>query len=136
MPYAEKTRVPITRSRDELEGLLRKRGAQGFASAWDQHGDTVEFLWRGMRIRFLLPRVKATKKETPEQADRRRWRALVLVVKAKLEAVDAGIAVLEEEFLAQIVDEASGRTIGQHLVPRIQAAKGLVRGLLPAGDGE
>jgi hypothetical protein len=35
-----------------------------------------------------------------EQACRQRWRALALVVKAKLEAVQSGIATFEDEFLA------------------------------------
>jgi hypothetical protein len=133
MPYAEKTRVPVTRSRDELDNLLRKKGAQGFAAAWDANGDRVEFLWKGLRIRFLLPRVKGTAKETPEQAERRRWRALVLVVKAKLEAVESGISIFEEEFMAHIVDEATGRTVGEVLIPRIQQAGGKARGLLTDG---
>lgn len=38
-----------------------------------------------------------------EQACRQAWRALALVIKAKLEAVDAGIVTFEEEFMAQIV---------------------------------
>lgn len=133
MPYAERTRVPITRSRDELDGLLRKKGAQGFATAWDASGDRIEFLWRGLRIRFFLPRVKATQRETPEQADRRRWRALLLVVKAKLEAVESGISIFEEEFMAHIVDESTGRTVGEVLIPRIQQAGGKARGLLADG---
>jgi hypothetical protein len=37
-----------------------------------------------------------------DQADRQRWRALYLVIRAKLEAVEAGIAVYEQEFLAFI----------------------------------
>ena len=34
-----------------------------------------------------------------EQACRQRWRALALVIKAKLEAIDAEISTFEEEFL-------------------------------------
>jgi hypothetical protein len=38
-----------------------------------------------------------------EQAVRQRWRALVLVIKAKLEAVESGITSFEDEFLAHTV---------------------------------
>lgn len=54
----------------------------------------------------------------------------MLVVKAKLEACESGIAVFEEEFLSYIVDEQTDRTVGDVLVPRIQAADGHARGLL------
>ena len=42
-------------------------------------------------------------REAHDQACRQKWRALLLVVKAKLEAVSAGISTLEAEFLANIV---------------------------------
>jgi hypothetical protein len=126
MPYAQHTKVPITKTRGELEALVKKHGAQGFATAWDQHGDRIEFLWKGLRVRFMLPRAKALN----EQADRRRWRALLLVVKAKLEAIGSGIAIFEEEFLSYIVDEATDTTVGTVLVPRIRAADGHARALL------
>ena len=128
MPYADKTRVPVQRSKNELEALLRRRGAQGFAAAWDQTSDRIEFLREGIRIRFVLPRATKRSPTAQEQHDRQRWRALILVIKAKLEAVDSGIAVFEEEFLANIVDERSDRTVGQFLVPRIQAKQQLLLG--------
>jgi hypothetical protein len=36
-----------------------------------------------------------------------------------LEAVESGISIIEEEFLAFIVDPATDRTVGEVLVPRI-----------------
>jgi hypothetical protein len=38
-----------------------------------------------------------------EKAERQRWRALLLVIKAKLEAVESAITAFDEEFLAHIV---------------------------------
>jgi hypothetical protein len=124
MAFAEKTRVPITQTRSEIEKLLLKHGAAGFSYGWTPDLDKIEFAWRGRHVRFVLPRPK--KNQNPvaqhelEQLDRQRWRALLLVVKAKLEAVEMGIAVFEEEFLAFIVMQ-DDRTIGQHLVPRLNA---------------
>lgn len=54
-----------------------------------------------------------------EQACRQKWRALCLCIKAKLEAVEAGISVFEDEFLANIVDPVSGRTVGEVMRPQI-----------------
>lgn len=45
---------------------------------------------------------------------------MALVIKAKLEAVEAGIAAFEEEFLAHIV-LPNGSTVGQFMMPQIAA---------------
>jgi hypothetical protein len=45
----------------------------------------------------------AKKEDMRAQDERQRWRALLLVIKAKLECVENGIATFEEEFLAHIV---------------------------------
>ena len=51
---------------------------------------------------------------TCQAEERRRWRCLLLAIKAKLEAVASGISTFEEEFLAHIVT-SSGLTIIQEL---------------------
>jgi hypothetical protein len=56
-----------------------------------------------------------------EQACRQRWRALLLCIKAKLEAVECEITTFEEEFMAHIVLPGGG-TVGQHVLPQIAEA--------------
>ena len=56
-----------------------------------------------------------------DQACRQRWRALLLVIKTKLEAVSAGISTLEEEFLANIV-LPNNTTAGEWMIPQIDRA--------------
>ena len=56
-----------------------------------------------------------------QQACRQRWRALALVIKAKLEAVETGIATFEQEFLAYIV-LPNGQSVGDTAIPAIEAA--------------
>lgn len=80
-----------------------------------------------------------------EQACRQRWRALALVIKAKLEAVDSGIVTLVEEFAAHVV-LPGGQSVGDLVLPAIAqaytedspapmlAAFGVVREL-PRGSG-
>ena len=46
-------------------------------------------------------RTAATQQAAWEQACRQRWRALLLIIRAKLEAVESGITTLESEFLGQ-----------------------------------
>jgi hypothetical protein len=50
--------------------------------------------------------------------ERARWRALLLVIKAKLESVESGIATFEEEFMAQIV-LPDDQTVGQWVLPEV-----------------
>ena len=70
--------------------------------------------WDGIGTRYWRP-------PSSGWACRQTWRALALVVKAKLEAVDAGITVFEEEFLAHIV-LPDGRTVGQFTLPQVESA--------------
>ena len=67
-----------------------------------------------------------------EQACRQRWRALALVIKAKLEAVETDITIFENEFMAHIV-LPNGQTVGDYMIPQISEAyeKGVMPKLLP-----
>jgi hypothetical protein len=69
-----------------------------------------------------------------EQACRQRWRALNLVVKAKLEAVESGIATFEDEFLAYTM-LPGGATVGQWLTPQLDEVyrRGDLSSVLPLG---
>jgi hypothetical protein len=67
-----------------------------------------------------------------DAATRQRWRALVLVLKAKLEAVASGISSLESEFLANMVMK-NGMTIGQAMLHRLPEVVESGRLLPPAG---
>ena len=53
---------------------------------------------------------------------RQKWRALALVIKAKLEAVESGIAVFEDEFMAYIVLPGGEETVGDFMRPQIAEA--------------
>lgn len=139
--YAHDTSVPVDRSKQQIEALLRQHGAEGFNAGWqgptgdDPGWDAVQFLWKGRTIRFRLDRPKASRytQRALEQRNRQRWRILFLVIKAKLEAVTAGVSVFEDEFLSFIVT-GSGQTIGEVLVPCLLAGKGPLMLDAPRGD--
>lgn len=119
--------MPAERSRGEIETLLRRNGAEGFAYSWTAKEDMIGFQWQGHKIKFTVPAVtesQARSLEKRAQLNRQRWRALLLVMKAKLEAVHAGIAIFEEEFLAYVVT-SDGSTVGEVLVPRMKAGQQL-----------
>jgi hypothetical protein len=154
--YAENTKVPVTQSRGEIERLLGKHKCTQFSTGVDheQHRAVVQFKAHNRIIRFeiALPD-EADKKyrqdrhgwaRTPggitnavEQASRQRWRALLLVIKAKLEAVENNIATFEEEFLAHIV-LPNQQTVAAYVQPLIERAYQTGRmptdRLLNAGD--
>ena len=144
--YAAETEVPGEKSKQTIESLLRQFGAEAYHTGWDATRDVIEFGWQGKQIRFVLPRPKRKdfevsprgyartgkqQQQALEQADRQRWRALYLVVRAKLEAVEAQIAVFEEEFMAFIVVPGQNQTVGEILLPRIQAGTFDVSRVLP-----
>jgi hypothetical protein len=56
-----------------------------------------------------------------EQSQRQKWRALLLCIKAKLEACSSGITTLEHEFLAHFVHK-DGKTVGEILIPQLDSA--------------
>ncbi|MBW3538740.1 MAG: hypothetical protein KY476_00570 [Planctomycetes bacterium] len=139
--YAAETSVPIERSRAEIEGILRRYGADGFRYGWadreQRRVEQIEFTVHERLIRFTLimpsqhdPEFARTPARGHRRSDkdrirawdqgcRQRWRALALCIKAKLEAVECGISEFESEFMAQIVDPGSGRTVGEIMRPQI-----------------
>lgn len=125
--YAEGTEVSSERTRAEIERTLTRYGAQSFVYGWDRQFKFMLPLPDKQADEFALTpsgryqRTASAQMEAWERAVRQRWRALALVIKAKLEAVESGITTLEDEFLAHIV-LPGGTTVGQQIRPAIAAA--------------
>jgi hypothetical protein len=151
--YAAKTSVSVEKSRNEIERTLTRYGAEQFLYGWTGTDAMVAFVvttenGQKRQVRFSLPlpdrdayefthhsrgrRTPAEAERQWEQACRQRWRALSLVVKAKLEAVESGIASFEDEFLAYVM-LPSGETVGEWLGPQIEAAYDPDKGIMPTG---
>lgn len=125
MPYAKNTTVSIAKSRAEIEQLVFKYAGRdtNFSFAQMKGLAAILFTAHGRQVKFTVP--TTTQEEGAEKAkhkrclhpsdaqidawrdkeERRRWRALLLIIKAKLEAVESGIHTFEQEFLAHIVVE-------------------------------
>ena len=155
--FAIDTSVSVEKSEAEIKSILARHGANQFGVVQDIYAGlaSVQFISAGRQIRFMLELPKRDSEDfwkTPsrgtkrdpaaayrlwEQACRQRWRALCLCIKAKLEAVAAGISEFEDEFLAHVV-LPNGKTVGETIRPEIEQAylgnKGLVSiaGYLPA----
>lgn len=134
MSYAANTTVSAEKSIAEIQSTLRRYEAQGFMYGYEGDLAQVSFKLRNLLIsmKIRLPpkadyavstagRMRNAKAAAGawEQACRQRWRALALVVKAKLEAVESGVSTFEEEFLAFIALPGGGN-IGQRLIPQLQ----------------
>lgn len=152
--FAEGTDVSVEKSRAEIERLIIRYGATSTAFMNGPGRAMILFECQGRRVMFelpiplqadksfthfkhssgrLLPRTADAAITAWEQGCRQRWRALALVIKAKLEAVASGITSFEDEFLAHIV-MPDGQTVATHIKPRIAAAyeTGSMQALLPA----
>lgn len=135
--YAADTTVSQERSRSEIETTLKRYGATSFAYASEEDRAMIGFRIQGRMVKFIISmpdrkdrafthhsrgmRTADAAYKAWEQAGRQRWRALALVIKAKLEAVSAGITTVEDEFLAHTV-LPNGSTVGQWAKPQLAIA--------------
>ena len=132
--YASNTTVSIEKSQSEVQNILRKYGADAFGVMERKNSAYLMFEYNNLIIQITVPlpqkdefmktesgRIRKTNQvnQSYEQAIRQRWRALVLAIKAKLEAVESGISTLEKEFLAFVI-MPDGESLGNHLLPQLQ----------------
>lgn len=138
--YASKTSVSVEKSRAEIERTLQRYGCEDFAYRNNRRFAQIAFAMEGRRLRFDLtlpdptdeeftrtnhdyPQVRseAAAYKSWEQACRQRWRALALVIKAKLEAVESGITDFDIEFMPHMI-VPGGKVFHEVALPQIAAA--------------
>jgi hypothetical protein len=143
--FAIGTKVSVEKSRAELDTLLGKYGATARAIVVDdqQARAQVAFMLGGLKYRLDIPLPVRAMGEPPvlprgwkvwsefereqwclkqyDQTLRERWRVVVLLIRAKLEAVGLGLSTVEKEFIADLVLE-DGRTVYTALGDNIRYA--------------
>jgi hypothetical protein len=119
--YASRTKVSPEKSRAEIETILGKYGATQRAIACDDERGLAQiaFVVRTQKYRLDVPMPKQDGTERQAQAARERWRAVVLLLKGKLELVRIGISTVEKEFMADLVLE-NGETMHVALATAIK----------------
>jgi hypothetical protein len=114
--YAQYTKVPVAQSIGHIEKELNRYGADGFTYGWDEGRAMIGFRFQGRMVKFLIDLPET------EQGQRQIWRAMLLMVKSKLECIETGIETFEEAFLAHIVVPGRGATFGQLMIPELTRA--------------
>jgi len=141
--YARGTTVSVEKSQAEAQQILRRYGAKKFGVMEDEHSAYLMFEFKGMSIQISISlpnlarfqrtengrsRTDRAAEEARAAAIRQRYRALILAVKAKLEAVECGISTIEKEFMAFIV-MPNGQQLYDLLEPELQ--KMVETGVMP-----
>ena len=141
--YANQTTITPEATRMEIERLLTRYGATGFFFASDGDAAVIGFRMKERMINFVLKLPPAAEFRTTDkgvrrgerawynawdQAKRSHWRALLLIIKAKLEAVECGIVEFEDEFMPQTV-MPDGSTVAEWMAP--QLAEAYAKGIMP-----
>jgi hypothetical protein len=137
MAYAENTTVPVERSISEIVALIKKAGANRVMQVEEPGYVGISFFLHDRLLRFKvnlpaldsIPRYSGNNRYLSDsqriarmqQRHMQRARALLLVIKAKLESVESGVETFEEAFLANVV-MPNGMTIAEMAVPRISQA--------------
>lgn len=136
MAYAAATEVPVEKTKTDIEKLLTQNGADQYLTFSDADRGVIQFRMNNRMIRFviLVPTLEEYKK-TPtgqhrnigaaskvrKQAERSRWRSLLLAIKAKLDSIEIGLVTFDEEFMPHIV-LPNNQTVGEYVLPQIEEA--------------
>jgi hypothetical protein len=143
--FAEDTAVPVTKSRAEIDRLLREWGARGlqWTDDWEHGRIALKFLWRAAdgkdymaRFAVALPTDEELRtashhggkahavflpqkfQRLAEGRGRQEHRLLALWLKAALNAVAAGIVSAETLFLP-FLEDRHGKTVAEIALPRL-----------------
>jgi hypothetical protein len=140
----EDTEVPISRSQEQIRRMIYDHKGTGvmFISQPPMEGfeALVTMQAKAYHIRVLAhcrDKDKRGQKLTArqnEQEQRRVWRVLHWHIKAMFEAADSGVLAIEEIIMPYVVTQ-DGRTIAEHILPRLQeAVQSNPRFLLPTRE--
>lgn len=131
MAYAANTTVPLERSISEIIGMVRKAGAESIGQMQERDSFVIVFALADRRMKFKVPLVteycgpsvagngrRVDAAARIDQQNRQKGRALMLVIKAKLESVESGVETFEQAFLGNIM-LADGQTVYENIAEPI-----------------
>lgn len=154
--FAKNTDVSPEDSMMEIRATLKRYQAKKTMILEEEERVGVAFEMSDRRVRFVMPLPQSNEfqyvygtqyghtgrrarsqdeiETSLQKAIRQRWRALLLIIKAKLESVESGIETFEDAFMARLI-LPSGETVGEWLSPQIERiyAQGVMPPLLGSG---
>lgn len=136
--FAARTSVSVEKTETEIKSYLRKHGANAVGTYSSSCEAVVVFDINNRRVKFVITLTGTDANDNDRRKsdaeDRRRWRCLLLVIKAKFEAIESQIEDFDESFLSHIVSR-DGKTVWEEdSVMRLLAS--LDEGTLPTlGEG-
>jgi hypothetical protein len=125
--YAADTKVPVSQSIAEIERTVKRYGGGQFVFAIAEDQAVIGFTKEGRQVRFHVPFGPAKAANYAKQ-QRQRMRALLLVIKARLEAVESGVEAFEDSFMANIV-LPDGSLVSHHV--KLELATAYKDGIQP-----
>lgn len=151
--YATKSAVPAQATQMEIQALVGRYGGQRYTVSIEEERARIGFALHDRTILLSLPlprgderrfgyyrrqgyeyaRAAGAARELWEQACRANWRALLLVVRAKLEAIELGIMDVDEAFFGERVTD-TGETVRERHEAAVRAQLPQVS-RLSLGDG-
>lgn len=132
MTYAKGTDVGVAKSQEEITRIFQRYGVEIYGFMARPGQASVQFQLHGVPVDLAIPlpaRPTEEKQLNPttgrwvlampiwEQEVKESWRALVLLLKANLEAVDRGLLSAEQAFMAYVALETGG-TLGDLVLPQ------------------
>ncbi len=125
--YAHGTKVPIEKSKFELENICNKHGVTNFSTLQGDTTTAILFKYHGR-----LYRIDINFKGDDEQERRRKWRVIVITLKVMFESIDNN--VIDGQLLFQPWTVLPGNTVlHSRIAPQIEQAylTGKMPSLLP-----
>jgi hypothetical protein len=143
--YASGTKVSEAKSHFELQQLFKKFGCEG--TGYMEHEDETRLMFAkdGVTYKFTLrfpdgeSQIKVGSNYRPgthgsklDYERARKMRALVMIVKAQLVAIEEGIATWDDMFIGQTVTD-NGQTIAERWGPQVtqKCLEGVYPSVLP-----
>jgi len=143
---SQDTRVPISRSQEEIRDLLARFGAKkvAFEEDFDKGTQVLRFLYplgegKDVPVQFnietkgiydyLRDKHKQTYKSDEylfKQANRVAWRHILDWVKANLNLVEFGLIPFENMFLSyfsHVLPDGSYRSLGEFILPKLHSGE-------------
>lgn len=116
--FAEDTKTPVATTQAEIKKWLKTAGADQVGVLEAATMGSIGFRLGGRYYRLTVPTPQG---RNAAQEERRAWRLMLLLTRAKLESVKAGASTIEREFMAETI-MPDGSTFGDVAEPQLALA--------------